>query len=535
MPAPSLVAVVKLSACRAQRIALIAALAASGAPAQRELFTLRGAAGSGAQFGASIAALPVAGSDAAIDLLVGAPYDVAAIGPAGSVAAYPCAGGPAAWSRLGGEPGAQMGNLVAAAGDVDGDGIGDALVCAHGEYGTGAVALLSGRTGLPILQLADVWTGSAWRGTGLLVAAAGDVDRDGVPDFMTQDFHNGRSTLWVISGAQARANPSPLELGSFPDANYVAAAVLGDTDGDGYPELAAATDAGVVVVLSGRTFLPLHMDVGSTVCAIGDVDGDGYADLAIGRTGAGPGEIEVLSGHTWSSLFRQVAANGSPTFGACIAGGGDIDGDGTPDLLVGDSGVTTAPGGVFALSGLGGAELYRLAGERAGDRFGSALAFLGDLEGDGRSAFAIGAPGIDGYVRTYAGAPRVAWADTGFLTAAGGSQHLRLTLGPSHAGAPYFVIGTLSGTDPGVNLAGLHVAVNPDFYTRFTAGGMLPAQVFTGFRGWLTADGAAESSLNLSPGVANAARGLTANHVFVVLNAGTLAFASEPLSLQILP
>ncbi|HLQ37436.1 MAG TPA: VCBS repeat-containing protein [Planctomycetota bacterium] len=538
MPSPSLVAALHRSPgfAAVQRLALVAALAAGGSPAQLELLTLRGAAGSNARFGSSIAGLPVVGSRAAVDLLVGAPYDLAAIGPAGAATAYPSVGGPATWSLLGGEPGAQMGNRVAVVGDVDGDGISDALVCAHGEYGTGAVVLLSGRTGRPILRLADVFTSSAWRGTGLLVAAAGDVDRDGVADFMTQDLHNGRYTLWVISGAQARVNASPPELGSFPDANYVAAAVLGDTDGDGYPDLAAATDAGIVVVLSGRTFTPLHVDVGSTVCAAGDVDGDGYGDLAIGRTGgAGSGEIEVLSGRTWSSLFRVIAPDGSPTFGASIAGGSDIDGDGTPDLLVGDPGAPTAPGQVWVLSGLGGAPVYRLAGERPGDRFGSALGFLGDLDFDGRSDFAIGAPGADGYVRIYAGAPRAAWADTGFLTAAGGSQHLRLTLGPGHAGAPFLVIGTLSGTNPGVNVAGLHLALNPDSYTQFTALGTLPPQIFSGFRGLLTAAGDAASTLTVSPSIANAARGITAHHVFVVLNAGSLQFASEPLSLQILP
>jgi len=77
-------------------------------------------------------------------------------------------------------------------------------------------------------------------------------------------------------------------------------------------------------------------------------------------------------------------------FGSSVAGIGDVDGDGYPDWIAG------APDGNYAkvVSGLDGSVIYRVSG-RGGDGFGAAVGAAGDVNGDGIPDFIVGAPSND--------------------------------------------------------------------------------------------------------------------------------------------
>ena len=158
---------------------------------------------------------------------------------------------------------------------------------------------------------------------------------------------------------------------------------------------------------------------GHAVAALGDLDGDGVTDLAVGADkddtgGYNRGAVHVLfmnaNGTVKASQKIAHTMGGGPTlangdrFGSSIASLGDLDGDGIADLAVGAAGDDTGGsyrGAVHVLfmnangtvkssqkiaSGTPGAPPLA-----NGDAFGSRVASLGDLDGDGVTDLAVGA------------------------------------------------------------------------------------------------------------------------------------------------
>ena len=92
---------------------------------------------------------------------------------------------------------------------------------------------------------------------------------------------------------------------------------------------------------------------GNAVASLGDLDGDGVPDLAVGarndeNTDSGEGAVYVLFLNSDGTVKRHQqkisdglggltagSLDGSDNFGSAVAGVGDLDGDGVPDIAVG--------------------------------------------------------------------------------------------------------------------------------------------------------------------------------------------------------
>ena len=144
---------------------------------------------------------------------------------------------------------------------------------------------------------------------------------------------------------------------------------------------------------------------GDSVSGAGDVNGDGMADVIVGADGDdnnGPfsGIARVLSGNDGSVLYNFEGDSQFDHFGDSVSGAGDVNGDGTPDMIVGafgDSNTSTdrGSGSASVLSGTDGSVLYIFNGDSAELGFGDSVSSAGDVNGDGRDDLIVGAPSDD--------------------------------------------------------------------------------------------------------------------------------------------
>jgi hypothetical protein len=117
---------------------------------------------------------------------------------------------------------------------------------------------------------------------------------------------------------------------------------------------------------------------------------------------------------------------------------------------------------------------------------------------------------------------------------AGGTQNWAIDCGPAQANNIYVVLGSISGTRPGLPspLGPQHIPLNFDAWTQLSLN-FANTAVYTNSLWFLDAQGKSTASFNLPPALPGA-QGLQLHHAVVVLD-GNLAstFASEPASLLI--
>lgn len=220
--------------------------------------------------------------------------------------------------------------------------------------------------------------------------------------------------------------PNAQPLHSFTGAGGFgwAASPLADITGDGVGEAMISSTGsaagGYIDVYDGATGALLRQLRGTdyglarfgwSLADAGDVNNDGVTDIVGGSNLRST--IVVVSGADFSTI-RTNATPVNEQLGFAVAGVGDLNGDGFGEVLAGAVAADTPDllntGRVYIYSGADGSVLDSIDGEDGGDNFGSAVAGLGDLTGDGVTDFAVGArnarPGNRGSVYVYNGATR---------------------------------------------------------------------------------------------------------------------------------
>jgi hypothetical protein len=382
--------------------------------------------------------------DGAADVLVGA------IGGGGGAGrAYVYQSGPVGLPKVpsviltGVEPGADFGGSLASAGDVNGDGFADLVVGAIGAAGTGQVYLyLGGPTGLNTSPATTITGGDGFTANfGCSVASAGDVNGDGYADVLVGAYSasNGTGRAYLYWGGAAGLSTSPaVTLNGLSGGGQFgwSVASAGDTNGDGFADVVIGAPG--AVNFTGRVYVYLGSAAGlgpspstalfsietatgyfgSAVAGAGDVNGDGYADVAIGAPNRGSPRAYVFWGSAAGlqpvPVTRLVPGDTTgSTFGASVAIGGDVNGDGFADVVIGDPSYGAFGVAYFYLggsSGIGAVPSVTLVGIESGGSFGNAVAIAGDLDGDGLSDLVIGASNVEngvGRVYLYIGDPMI--------------------------------------------------------------------------------------------------------------------------------
>jgi hypothetical protein len=283
-------------------------------------------------------------------------------------------------------------DVLAAVGDLDGDGrpdvaVGSPHAGSPGLSFTGAVGAVSGADGSALLA---VFGTAKWDELGDKLVGLGDVDLDGVPDLAARlpMVFSSKSAVRILSGANG-ATLHELKPTVKTNAFGLGLAGAGDLTGDGVPDLLVNGSAGGTVnVVSGatgtvaKTFtgtasLP---GFGSMLAPAGDVDGDQVPDFLAGCPSVG--SVGVISGDTGSVIAIATSSTPGGQTGATVAGGTDFNGDGRLDLVAGAPSASPA-GAVEYFDALDGHALGTLPGTHPHDHLGTMVAAPGDLDGDG--------------------------------------------------------------------------------------------------------------------------------------------------------
>ena len=118
---------------------------------------------------------------------------------------------------------------------------------------------------------------------------------------------------------------------------------------------------------------------------------------------------------------------------------------------------------------------------------------------------------------------------------AAGTQILELDAGPAFAGKDYALLGSMTGTTPGMPLASVVLPLVPDAYTEFTLQG---GPVLPGSKGVLDGAGEAYAAIPILPSLPASLAGLTIYHAYLVWDfsdPGLLVFTSNAFPLTLVP
>lgn len=390
------------------------------------IVALYGAA-DGDRFGDSVSAAGDVNGDGFADVIVGAPRAMGGNGNVERGEAYVIYGhggtfpttfnvsnidGVNGFEIIGTHSMDHLGDSVAGAGDVNGDGLADVIVGATAADGdqahSGAAYIVYGKAGsrsktftsiMPKEEGVKLGGASANDFAGSSVAGGGDVNGDGLADVIVgaplanSNSLNNTGISYVVFGSKTLDNLALVGVGGSSgfrlngagggDQSGSSVAILDDLNGDGLAEVGVgaplndggALDTGAAYVVFGKSG-----SFGSTV------------------------ELSALSGGAGFKLTGQISGD---FVGTSIHSAGDINGDGHSDLIVGASAAHIGgqiPGAAYVVFGKTGAfadstmlngltlkDGLVLKGASSGSATGISVSGAGDVNHDGYADLIVGA------------------------------------------------------------------------------------------------------------------------------------------------